>query len=158
MDDRGILLCRGIPGMPGLTVPSGKYPYPDTVTDIAKLIRERGFEAFYEDPREDRAIIAHKAADIWVPVMQVTSSLLLSVSSGLFTALILDLLGIAKGQNSVLHVETRVLDEDGSVREFKADGTGGDVLRALDAFEGEFRNESGLGDPQTRPKIDGEGD
>ena len=52
--------------MSGLPVPEGK-PLPDTVTDIVKLIRQRGLNVAYEDPRENRALIAHKAADIWIP-------------------------------------------------------------------------------------------
>jgi hypothetical protein len=67
-------------------------------------------------------------------------------SGGLFTELILDLIGMARAQDTVLHVEFRVLDRDGTVHEFKANGNGGDVLGALRAFEGKFQDESGARD------------
>ena len=42
-----VLIRAGVPGKPDLTVEHGK-PYPNTTTDVAKLLAERGFTVTYD--------------------------------------------------------------------------------------------------------------
>ena len=133
-----VLICAGVPGMPNLAVEGGR-PYPDTAIDLAKLIRERGLIVSFEDEAGRRRYVQHNAADIWLPILQVTSDLLVGISGGLFTWLILDLLGADEADNSILHVEYRIADSDGNVEEFKASGPGKEVLEALESLERQLR-------------------
>jgi hypothetical protein len=48
-----VLICAGVPGKPELTVEHGK-PYPNTTTDVAKLLAEQGFYVAFEDERDQR--------------------------------------------------------------------------------------------------------
>src|SRR5262245_29205041 len=120
--------------MPNLSVENGR-PYPATAIDLAKLIRERGLTASFEDEADQRRYVQHNAADIWVPILEVTRDLLIGISGGLFTQLIVDWLGSDEAKKSILHVEYRIDDSDGNVKQFKAEGPGNEVLEALDSFE-----------------------
>lgn len=46
-----VLIRAGVPGKPDLNVDQGK-PYPNTTTDVAKLLAERGLIVTYEDERD----------------------------------------------------------------------------------------------------------
>lgn len=129
-----VLICAGVPWIPTLAVEGGR-PYPDTAIDLAKLIRERGLTVSFEDERERRKYVEHKVADVFLPILQVTRDVLVGISGGLFAMLIADLLGVEGAKKSILHVEYRIVDSDGSVEEFKAVGAGEEVLEALDSFE-----------------------
>jgi hypothetical protein len=137
-DESQIVICAGIPGKPGLAVEGGK-PYPDTAIDMAKVIREHGLTVSFEDDREKRKYVEHKATDVWLPILQVTIDILTGISSGLFTMLIADLLGADKAEKSILYVEYRVTDRRGKVQEFKAEGPGKEVMEAVDKFERRLR-------------------
>jgi hypothetical protein len=107
-EESQILICAGVPGKPGLTVEGGR-PYPDTAIDMAKAIRELGLTVSFEDDREDRKYVEYKAADVWLPILQVTVDVLTGISGGLFTMLIVNLLGLDKAEESILHVEYRLV-------------------------------------------------
>jgi hypothetical protein len=133
-----VLICAGIPGKPGLTVEGGK-PYPETAVDLAKVIREHGLTVSFEDERQERKYVEHKAADVFLPIIQVAIDILTGISSGFFTMFIADLLGLDKAEKSILHVEYRIADRRGNVEEFKANGPGKEVMEALDKFEQRLR-------------------
>lgn len=133
-----ILICAGIPGNPNLKVEGGR-PYPETAIDLAKVIRERGLTVSFEDERDHRKYVEHKAADVFLPILQVASSVLEGISGGLFTMVIAALLGADEAKESILHVEYRIADSDGNIEEFKAVGPGEQVLETLDSFERRVR-------------------
>lgn len=136
--DSEILICAGIPDKPGLVVEGGR-PYPETAIDVAKVIRERGLTVSFEDERDHRKYVEHKAADVFLPILQVVVGVLEGISGGLFTMIIADLLGPEEAKESFLHVEYRIADSDGNMEEFKAAGPGEQVLEALDSFERRVR-------------------
>jgi hypothetical protein len=129
-----VLICAGVPGMPNLVVGDGS-PYPATAIDLAKLLRERGLAVSFADEADQRKYVQHNAADVWVPILEVARDLLIGISGGLFTQLIVDWLGSDEAKKSVLHVEYRITDSDGNVKQFKAEGPGNEVLEAIDSFE-----------------------
>lgn len=139
-DETHILICAGIPGNPDLEVEGGR-PYPETAIDLAKVVRERGLTVSFEDERNHRKYVEHKAADIFLPILQVASGILEGISGGLFTMVIADLLGADDAKKSILHVEYRIVHPDGNIEEFKGVGPGEQVLEALDSFERRARGE-----------------
>jgi hypothetical protein len=134
-----VLIRAGVPGKPTLKVDYGR-PYPNTTTDMAKLIAERGFTVAFEDERDQRSYVSFYAAELWVPILQVTSTVLAAAGANLLSALILDLIGSTertddKVKDTILHVEYTVVDSKGNARNFKGSGAAPDVLDAIDAFE-----------------------
>ncbi|GAA4560484.1 hypothetical protein GCM10023175_70610 [Pseudonocardia xishanensis] len=112
-------------------------PYPDTAVDFAKIVRAAGLEVEYEDAdRSSRTYLAHNAADLWIPVIQVGVDLLVGMSAGLITNMIQRYLDRRKIDQTILHVEYRIVDSDGQVQAIKIDGRGPDVIGALSEFEG----------------------
>lgn len=65
-----VLIRAGVPGKPDLKVDHGK-PYPNTTTDMAKLIAERGLTVAFEDGRDERCYVSFYAAELWIPILQV---------------------------------------------------------------------------------------
>ena len=106
---------------------------------MAEIICRQGYTAAFEDDEAHRKYISLKAADIWLPILQVTQELLIAISGGLFTDLIEGLLGERKSNEGILHVEYRVVDREGQIRYFKASGRGEDVLKAANEFEDQVR-------------------
>jgi hypothetical protein len=124
----------GVPGMPDLR-DGERVPYPDSTVDFVKIARAAGLTPVFADVAADRSYAGHKAADHWLPILEVARDLLTGVSGGLFTWLVLDYLGADADGKDVLHVDFRVKDADGSEKRFRADGPADDVLEALREFE-----------------------
>ncbi len=153
-----IRILRGIPGMAELEVNAQRSIYPDTAIDLAKVIRQDGYAVVFEDPEDRRMFVSHKAADIWLPIIQVSSDLLVGISGGLFTALILDLLGKKDTEESILHVEYEVVDKKGNRRRLRSDGPGPDVIKAIAQFEVSFGAGRGIEEADKGPSSDRQGD
>ena len=135
-----VLIRAGVPGKPGLTVERGK-PYPSTTTDVAKLIAERGLEVTYEDEKDHRSYDSFYAAELWIPVLEVASSVLAGISGNFFSDIIRDLIGTNRPAETILHVEYSVIPRRGTKRTFQGSGKADDVLKAIDKFEREVRDD-----------------
>jgi hypothetical protein len=46
-----ITILPGIPGKPDMRVDDGHVPYPDTTSDMVKILRELGFETGFTGER-----------------------------------------------------------------------------------------------------------
>ena len=90
-----VLIRAGVPGKPDLKVEHGK-PYPNATTDVAKLLAERGLTVTYEDEKDQRSYVSFYAAEIWIPILQVASSILAGASGNLLSEVIKQLLGLGK--------------------------------------------------------------
>lgn len=134
-----VLIRAGVPGKPGVTVAHGK-PYPSTTTDVAKLLAERGLSVTYEDEKDQRSYISLYAAELWIPILQVAGSILAGASGNLLSDVIKQLLGKDKPA-TILHVDYTIVPRKGPKRTFKASGKADDVLRAIDKFEQEARDD-----------------
>jgi hypothetical protein len=135
-----VLIRAGIPGKPGLTVANGK-PYPNTTTDVAKLLAERGLTVTYEDDKDQRCYVSFYAAEIWIPILQVASSIFAGASGSLLSEIIKQLLGKEKPADTILHVDYSIVPRKGPKKTFKASGKADDVLKAMDKFEREARDD-----------------
>jgi hypothetical protein len=82
-----VLIRAGVPGKPDLKADHGK-PYPNTTTDVAKLLTERGFTVTYEDERGQRSYVSFCAVEIWIPMLEFASSILGGISGNFFSDLI----------------------------------------------------------------------
>lgn len=112
-----VLIRAGVPGKPDLKVDHGK-PYLNTTTDMAKLIAERGLIVAFEDERDERSYVAFYAAELWIPILQVTSAALAGAGGNLLSSLILELIGSGEEPedevpDTILHVEYTVTDSKG---------------------------------------------
>lgn len=134
-----VLIRAGVPGKPDLNVEQGK-PYPNTTTDVAKLLAERGLIVTYEDERDQRSYVSFYAADIWIPILEFASSILGGISGNFFSDLIKELLDKEKPEDTIMHVELRVIPRKGPEKVFRASGKANDVLRAMDNFERDVRD------------------
>jgi hypothetical protein len=84
--ENAVKILRGLPGSAIPDLPRDAHPYPDTAIDFAKVARAAGYEVAFEDPdRSGRTYIGRKAADLWLPVIQVGVDLLVGMTGGLLT-------------------------------------------------------------------------
>lgn len=133
-----VFIRAGVPGKPGLAVAHGK-PYPNTTTDVAKLVAERGLTVTFEDEKDQRSYVSLYAAELWIPILEVASSIFAGISGNFLTDIIRELLGTDKPENTILHVDYSVVPRKGPKRTFRASGKADDVLKAIDKFEREAR-------------------
>lgn len=133
-EELSITICAGMPSLPGYTVDSGKFPYPDTTIDVAKVIAAHGITVSYEHDRENRQYASLNAADIWLPILQVTHELLIALGAHVLAEIIMGTLGSERANNGQLHFEYRVTDREGELQYLKIDGKGEDVLTAITLF------------------------
>jgi hypothetical protein len=134
---RTVMIMRGVPGLAMPTIDRDINPYPDTAVDFAKILRAAGLEVVYEDvDRSSRTYLTHNAADLWMPVIQVGIDLVVGMSAGLITNMIQRYLDRRKLEQTILHVDYRIVDGDGQVQAIRIDGRGPDVIEALSEFEG----------------------
>jgi large subunit ribosomal protein L17 len=129
-----VRILQGVPGRATPAEPPGRGLYPSTTPDVAKLLRMRGLNVDFEHDRLHREYLTLHAAEHWLPIVEVSSSFLRNVNKRIFTRLVEDFAGV-DGQDSVLHVQFRIRNDDVSVREFCADGPVSDLLTALGNFE-----------------------
>jgi len=127
--------------MPDFRVDDDLTPYPDSTIDFVKVIRERGLDVRYELAPEDRRYAGHKAAEHWLPILEIARDVLIGIEAGLLVELIKGYFGDDEPDKELLHVDWRVTHEDGSEERFIADGHGDEVIEALDAFERRLRDE-----------------
>ena len=129
-------VVRVQPGVPGLIerLESGNGAYPDSTTDIVKLLRVAEFDVLYDEPPESRSIVAHNAADFWMPVLTFTVTFSWSVIAGIVGNLLTSLLGKDRVSRSQLHIKVGRTNEIGETSYFEGSGPAPDVLRALEMF------------------------
>lgn len=135
-----VLIRAGLPGKPELTVAHGK-PYPNTTTDVAKLLAERGLTVTYEDEKGQRSYVSFYAAELWIPIIQVASSIFAGIAGNFLSDIIRELIGADRPDDTLLHVEYSVVPRSGGKRTFRANGKADDVLKAIDTFEQEVRDD-----------------
>jgi hypothetical protein len=134
--ENAVKILRGLPGSAIPDLPRDAHPYPDTAIDFAKVARAAGYEVAFEDPdRNGRTYIGRKAADLWLPVIQVGVDLLVGMTGGLLTNILQRWMDRRRLESSILHVDYRIIGRDGTAQSIQISGKGAEVLRALDAFE-----------------------
>lgn len=158
-----VTVLPGVPNMDGLTVDDGVVPFPDTTTDVVKLLRQRGISVEYSVPRDQRTYVGHKAFELWLPILEFTRDLLIGIEGGLLVELLMSYVQPAADSSTpedleqsdeevgeprdtapaILHVEWHVAKPDGERETFVANGSMPDVLDALARFEQHVRNDEG---------------
>lgn len=157
-----VTILPGVPNMTGLTVDDGVIPFPDTTADVVKLLRQRGFSVEYSVPRNQRIYVGHKAFELWLPILEFTRDLLISIEAGLLVELLKsfvqpaadpirpkvlergtedDVVDPEDSTPAILHVEWHVAKPDGERQIFVANGSMPDVLDALARFEQNVRDD-----------------
>lgn len=129
-----------LPNSVATATPGKKGVYPPCASDFYKLLRERNVDVRFEHEKQDRELLSLHSAELWLPVLEIGGNILLAFGGSLFSDLVRDWLVLKKqpADETTLHVEFSV-EKDGSVHEFKADGNGADVLRAMEEFEEKWK-------------------
>lgn len=131
-DELDALILAGVPGLDvGGAAGDGKHPYPGLAIDVRKALIQRGVRVAYRHDRDQRVIVEHKAADVWVPILAFTAD---AVASGAVRALIDSLMLILgpRFESSLLHVRIcEFRTPNFEFKWFKADGPGKEVADAL---------------------------
>ncbi|MET0978139.1 MAG: hypothetical protein ABWX63_04920 [Paeniglutamicibacter terrestris] len=129
-----------LPNSVATPTPGKKGVYPPCASDFYKLLRERDVDVRFEHEKQDREYLSLHSAELWLPVLEIGGNILLAFGGSLFSDLVKDWLMLKKqpAEETTLHVEFSVA-KDGSVHEFKADGKGVDVLRAMEEFEEKWK-------------------
>ncbi|MEU3768488.1 hypothetical protein AB0E55_25820 [Amycolatopsis keratiniphila] len=60
-----------LPGISGMQLPENieKVGYPDTATDLEKILKLHGLNVDYAVTKSERVEVAHRAIDIWLPII-----------------------------------------------------------------------------------------
>ncbi|WP_157062967.1 hypothetical protein [Actinopolyspora mortivallis] len=136
MSDRPTI--RFLPGIPGGSAEPATNPYPDTALDLMKVMRTHGADVDYSHPPEDRADVAYRSADVWLPVMAFLGSSGLSVGLNILASSIYDL-WVRHRQpdrpNPNLHIELQYNDATGE-RQVRLDGSPDHVIQAIREMSG----------------------
>jgi hypothetical protein len=72
--------------------------------------------------RDQRSCVSFYAAEIWVPILEFAISILGGISGNFFSDIIKELIGKEKPEDTILHVELRVVPRKGPEKMFKAGG------------------------------------
>lgn len=162
---RYVTILPGVPGMEGLTVDDDRMPYPDSTSDVAKILMELGLEVRFTEARELRRYVGHKALELWAPILQFTIEVLVAVEAGILLMILDEFLPGERRENTRLaasnselvdapievrddpdsehafiHVDWRVSFPDGQEERFVVSGHAADVRRALSKFEDHVRD------------------
>ncbi len=129
----------GIPNVGTEKLDDGTFAYPRGTSDIVKILRERGFQVEYDRPKSERVVVSHNAAEVWLPILAFASNVLANIPANIISSVIMDYLAPLGLDRSKLHVEFKVKNADGSEATFKADGSGPDVVRSIDAFQQRYK-------------------
>ncbi|SCG34177.1 hypothetical protein GA0070613_6479 [Micromonospora inositola] len=114
---------------------NGRYAYPATTSDIAKLLRLNGFAVTYDHERGERIQVSHNAADAWLPVLAFAQSVLANIPANIISTIIMQYFGEVGHKEKNLHVKFVVTSSDGSEHNFEAHGPGQEVVEAINAFQ-----------------------
>jgi hypothetical protein len=122
------------PGIPGQDIDLGseEQPYPEDTTDVIKMLREKGLRVSYLDSESRRALVAHKAADYWAPIIAFTASALANGAGTILAQVLMSRIGLARLETTRLRVKVgRRSDQDGTIEWFEADGPAAEVIEAM---------------------------
>ena len=153
-----VRILAGVPGYPGMRVPSGRYAYPDTTDAIAARLRAAGFSVTVQHPEDEREPVLPKGPEVWIPLLEVSRDLLIATTGGLLTEIILrvfrdaqqdadhqqqqpapdpdparDVDGARQAEGQ-LRVEWQVKDAEGAERTFRASGPPEAVVLSIEQF------------------------
>lgn len=128
-----------LPGVPGShqRLSDGTHVYPSTTNDVMKLFREQGVAIEFQKTSNPRSELVLQADDVFLPVLIWGANALSGGVGGLFTHVIVQLLGRRQAETSVLHVKCGRRNADGTVKWFEAHGPGVEVIEALREFDSE---------------------
>lgn len=145
--------------MEGLTVDNARVPYPDSTPDFVKVVSSLGLQVEFTEPKSERLYVGHKAAELWLPILEVTISVLVAFEAGLLVEIVKTFAGTdtskpgalegtgAPDQSEseedagpLLHVDWRVRMADGREERFVANGDEESVSKALGEFERHVRD------------------
>lgn len=124
-----------LPGLPGWFPNDNqiRHPFPNTTTDVVKVLRGQGLSVEHVVAREGRQIIALKAAEYWLPILVFSYEVAVNVSAELLAGVITQLFGAVQLRRDRLHVRYGHRLPDGTVSYFEAHGPGDEVVKAIRA-------------------------
>jgi hypothetical protein len=125
-DGVSVILRPGLPGLGYEALDDGTAGYPSTSEDFIKLLRERGVAADFDRPLTERSEVTHKAADIWLPVLEVVRDLSIGVLGSSIVALVAD-------ASSRVHAKVGRI-RNGQTEWLEISGPRDDVIEAIDDF------------------------
>lgn len=140
-------MLAGVPGLEAHDAGASTGRYPAAAVDLSKLLKERGIPVTFQHERMHREYVSLHSADFWVPVLAVSSSVLVAAGGNLLSDLIRCLIGHGEPRASTqLHVQYRIVSSDGSDHTLDADGDAETVLGVIDSFEDTWRDRNANSD------------
>lgn len=121
-----VIIRPGVPGLGFEELDGGHAGYASSADDLVKLLRERGVATDFDRPREERLEVTHKAADVWLPVIEVVRDLAIGVLGGCIVELV-------KDEKTRLHAKVG-RSRRGATEWLELDGSRDEVIEAIDRF------------------------
>lgn len=120
------------PGLPGRADPEGVDGgvYPNTTTDIVKLLREQDLRVEYVQTRDQRSTLTLKAAEWWIPILVFAYQVDISLCGTLLANAVAELFP-DREPKPILHVKCGRETADQQIDWFEADGPSDKVIEAL---------------------------
>lgn len=131
-----------IPGLPeNLSRPEGEASlFPSSTVEFVKKLRAAGFPIEVAVPREEQTLVAHMAAEVWLPFLNIGAAVFAGAAGNLLASMIE---GAFKktDRSTVAHIDWRVKTKKGTTRRFKYDGPVKGAKSAARSFEKSLRDE-----------------
>ncbi len=134
-----VLVCPGLPR--DLSKPTDvQVVYPDTTTDMVKILRARGYRVAFVDPDAAKTLVGHKAVDVWLPILEFGSALIATAGGEVLATLILDYFKARHSSTPVAHISWHVTMPDGQSEAFEYDGPSDQAAESARVFEKRLGN------------------
>jgi hypothetical protein len=134
-----ILVVAGLPE--NLTQPEDDpFVYPSSTVEFVKLMRALDLPIEVVTPRDKQTLVAHFAAEIWLPILNIGVAVL-SGAAGNLLATMVEGAFRKTDKNSLAHIDWRVKTKKGVIHHFKYDGPAKDAQRAAQRFEDSLRDD-----------------
>lgn len=132
-----------VPGLPeNLTRPEGdRFVYPTSTVEFVKLMRALDLPIAVATPRDKQTLVAHFAAEVWLPFLNIGVAVLSGAAGNLFATMVEGAFR-KTDKNSLAHINWKVKTKNGVVHHFKYDGPAKDAQRAAQRFEDSLRDDN----------------
>lgn len=129
-----------VPGLAeNLSRPQGEEGVlPSSTVEFVKKLRAAGFPVEVAIPRDKQTLVAHMAADVWLPILNIGAAVFAGAAGNLLASMIESAFR-RTDKSTVAHIDWRVKTRGGTTHRFKYDGPVKGAKSAAKSFEKSIR-------------------
>lgn len=113
---------------------------PSSTVEFVKMLRTAGFPIEVAVPRDKQTLVAHMAAEVWLPILNIGAAVFAGAAGNLLASMIESAFR-RTDKNAVAHINWRVKTKNGVTHRFKYDGPVKGAKSAAKSFEKSIRED-----------------